>query len=109
MRFKAFSKPFLICLAFQIGLLMVVSPLLSRLLTNGKVLPQFLIQVVYNPFIHLAISAGGYKGESAMIWPPVFGIILGLFVYSTLFALIFVVFLRKSNPSGRDQLRKDLK
>lgn|SRR5574341_94646 len=102
MRLKGFLKLFLICLAFQVGLLMVVSPLLSRFAPNGKAIPQFLIDIIYDPFIQLAISAGGYKGESAMIWPAVFGIMLGVFAYSTLFALIVAGFSRKSNPTERN-------
>ena len=32
-------------------------------------------------------ASGGYQGESSMIWPPVFGILLGVCFYSFLFAL----------------------
>jgi len=50
---------------------------------------------VYSPFIELIIRMGGYTGESSMIWPPVFGIMLGIFIYSGLFAVIVVYLTRK--------------
>ena len=32
-------------------------------------------------------DGGSYQGESSMIWPPVFGILLGVRFYSLLLAL----------------------
>ena len=86
MSVKTFIKSFLVSLGVQIILLVVVSPLVSRQFANGKIFPLFLINVVYDPFIMAVIRFGGYTGEASMIWPPVFGIVVGIFVYSALFA-----------------------
>jgi hypothetical protein len=87
MSFKRFVKYFLLALGFQLALLLVVSPLVSRLFPGGKALPDFLEFYVYQPFISAIISGGGYTGESSMIWPPVFGILLGVCFYSILLGL----------------------
>jgi len=87
MSFKRFIKYFLLALGFQLILLLVVSPLASRLFPGGEALPDFLEFYVYHPFIRAVINWGGYQGESSMIWPPVFGILLGVCFYSFLFAL----------------------
>ena len=50
---------------------------------------------LYRPFIELIIRTGGYRGESSMIWPPLFGTILGIFIYSGLFAVIVAYLTRK--------------
>ena len=87
MSFKRFIKYFLLALGFQLILLLVVSPLASRLFPGGEALPDFLEFYVYYPFIRAVINGGGYQGESSMIWPPVFGILLGVCFYSLLLAL----------------------
>ena len=54
--------------------------------TGEKEFRNSVILYVYDPFISVVISAGGYSGESSMIWPPVFGVLMGILTYSTLFA-----------------------
>ena len=87
MSITRFVKYFLLALGFQLTLLLVISPLASILLPVGKALPEFLEFYVYGPFISVVISRGGYRGESSMIWPPVFGILLGVCFYSILLGL----------------------
>lgn len=87
MRLKHFIKHFSIALVFQIALQVIVSPLLSRL-SDGNMLPDFLDFYVYHPFISGVIKAGGYEGESTMIWPPVYGTAVGILVYSVVFGLL---------------------
>ena len=88
MSYVRFTKFFLLALGFQIALQLIVSPLLSTLFADGKKFPDFLDLFVYAPFINGVIRLGGYEGESSMIWPPVFGIALGILIYSALFGLI---------------------
>jgi ABC-type Na+ efflux pump permease subunit len=102
-RLKYFVKLLVIGVGLQIALLLFVSPLVSYVLSNGKALPQFLIQYAYYPFIHAVIKLGGYSGESAMIWPPLYGVLLGILVYSALFALIVALFARKRDSRKLDK------
>jgi len=91
-----FTKFFLLALGFQVALQLIVSPLLSTLLADGKKFPDFLDFIVYSPFISAVIRMGGYEGESSMIWPPVFGIALGILIYSALFGLLTTFVTRKN-------------
>ena len=43
----------------------------------GKPFRNDVLLALYSPFIHFVIALGGYSGESGMIWPPVFGVLLG--------------------------------
>lgn len=56
---------------------------------------SFVLLSVYSPFIDWIINAGGYAGESSMVWPPVFGVLLGIVTYSAIFALT-VTFLTRN-------------
>ena len=100
MSLKRFIKFFVIAVGFQIALQVIVSPLLSVLFPGGKMFPEFLDFYVYYPFINGVINAGGYTGESSMIWPPLLGTVLGIFVYSTLFALIIGYMTRESSRAS---------
>jgi len=46
---------------------------------------------------------GAYSGESAMIWPPVYGVLLGIMSYSAPFALIVALFARKRDSRKLDK------
>ena len=74
MTIKCFLKYSTIGIGVQIGVL-----LLSRYI-NG--LGDFFVSYVYWPGIWLAIESTGAKGEGSMIWPPVFGLVGGVIVYS---------------------------
>ena len=39
-------------------------------------------------FISFLIALGGYSGQAGMIWPPVYGVVLGMLTYSIMFATI---------------------
>ena len=41
------------------------------------------------PWINLAIGISGESGETAMIWPPVFGLVAGVLVYSLIAGVAF--------------------
>jgi hypothetical protein len=84
---KRFIKMSLIAAGFQMALLVVMCPLVSRAFEKGRDLPDFLVQYVYSPFVRAVIYVGGYQAERAMIWPPVLGLLLGIAVYSVMFAL----------------------
>jgi hypothetical protein len=96
MIFKRFVKYFLLALGLQLALLLVVSPLASILFPSGKALPDFLELYAYHPFISAVINWGGYRGESSMIWPPVFGVLLGICFYSFLLGLA-ALFLKRGH------------
>jgi hypothetical protein len=70
----------------------------SRSFENGRALPGFLLDYIYSPFVRAAIYVMGYDDESAMIWPPVFGIAVGILVYSAVFAVFFALMTRGNDP-----------
>jgi len=74
----------------------LIYPFVSGLLPAGSEGRHFLQLYVYYPFIKAVIGAGGYRGESSMIWPPVLGTILGVLTYSIILALIASYLIRKS-------------
>jgi hypothetical protein len=92
MNLKRLIKFFSIALVFQLFVLLtfpfLINPLVSGLLPAGSEGRHFLLLYVYYPFIKAVISAGGYRGESSMIWPPLFGTLLGVLTYSIIFALL---------------------
>lgn len=55
-------------------------------------LGDFLLMYVYLPWIRLAITLSGATGEATMIWPPVFGLVGGLLVYSIVAGIAFSLF-----------------
>ena len=87
MRLEHFFRWFLLAAALQIffvlgGYVLLVGPNTAKTLRNDVLL------VVYGPFIHFVSAVGGYSGESGMIWPPVFGVLLGVATYSIILAII---------------------
>ena len=92
---KRFIKFFGIALLFQLFLLLGGYTLLFGA-PGGKEFRNSLLLYAYDPFIQLVIKTGGYGGESSMIWPPVYGTLLGAFIYSGLFALAVSVLTRKT-------------
>ena len=97
MRAKQFLKILVIAASFQVALLVIICPLVSRAFENGRALPDFLLQYGYSPFIRAVIYVGGYQGERAMIWPPVYGVLLGVVVYSLVLALALSLVIRTGN------------
>lgn len=95
MRLKAFFKFFLAALGLQLLLLLIVCPLAGAFLPKGRMLAEFLLLYVYDPFIRMVIESGGYWGESSMIWPPVFGTAIGLFFYAALVGILAALITRK--------------
>jgi hypothetical protein len=94
MSLKRFIKFFAVALASQIfflfgGYMLLFGPSGEERFRNS------LLLYVYNPFIEAVIRAGGYAGESSMIWPPVYGTLLGIFIYSVLSALAITFLMRK--------------
>ncbi|HSS18626.1 MAG TPA: hypothetical protein VLL54_00875 [Pyrinomonadaceae bacterium] len=87
-RLKILLRVLLISIAAQLVLLLIVCPLVSRNVAYGSLLPHFLVQYVYDPFIRWVIDFGGYEGESSMIWPPVYGVVLGIIIYSVMAGLL---------------------
>lgn len=51
-----------------------------------------MLTVVYWPWIRIAIDFSGAKGEAAMIWPPVVGLMVGVLIYSLVAAILFSAF-----------------
>ena len=78
---KSFLKSFGVGLGLQV-LLLVLSKSVAGL-------GNFLLTYVYSPFINLAIGISGETGETAMIWPPVFGLVAGVLVYSLIAGVAF--------------------
>jgi hypothetical protein len=98
---KRLIKFFVIALAFQLffllgGYALLFGPSGERNFRNS------LLLYAYDPFIGMVIKAGGYEGESSMIRPPVFGILLGVLIYSAVFAFA-VTFLRAND--AKEHLR----
>jgi len=58
----------------------------------GKPFRNDVLLALYSPFIHFVIALGGYSGESGMIWPPVFGVLLGVLIYSAILATVVSFF-----------------
>jgi hypothetical protein len=76
MRLKHFFRWFLLAVGLQLffifgGYVLFVGP------AAGKPFRNDVLLALYSPFIHFVIALGGYSGESGMIWPPVFGVLLG--------------------------------
>ena len=95
MNFTRLLKFFCIGLAFQLffligGYTLLFGPSGERNFRNSVLL------YAYGPFIELVIKAGQYEGESSMIWPPLYGILLGIIIYSILFALAVSFLTRKT-------------
>ncbi len=84
MRMKLFLKAFGVGVGAQIVLLVS-----SRFVTG---LGEFLLTYLYWHWIKIAIGLSGARGEAAMIWPPVFGLIGGVLIYSLIAALLFLAF-----------------
>jgi hypothetical protein len=87
MRLKHFFRWFFLALGLQVffvlgGYVLLVGP------TSAKSFRGDVLLAFYNPFIHLVIVLGGYSGEAGMIWPPVYGVVLGILTYSIIFATI---------------------
>ena len=76
--------------AFGIGVGGQIVLLVSGRYVTG--LGELLLTYVYWPWIKIAIDLSGAKGEGAMIWPPVFGLIGGVLIYSLIAALLFLAF-----------------
>lgn len=76
--------------AFGIGVGAQIVLLASGRFVAG--LGELLINYVYWPWIQLAIALSGAKGEGSMIWPPVFGLVAGVLIYSLIAALLFLAF-----------------
>jgi hypothetical protein len=91
---RRFFKFFVAGLLFQLFLVFGGYTLLFGPFGEQK-FRSFVLLSVYSPFIDWIMSAGGYSGESSMVWPPVFGVLLGIVTYSALFALT-VTFLTKN-------------
>ena len=87
MRLKHFFRWFLLALGLQIfvvwgGYVLLVGPKAAKPFRDQVLL------VIYSPFIHFVSALSAYSGESGMIWPPVFGVLLGAIIYSTFLAII---------------------
>ncbi len=87
MRLKPFFRWFLLGFGLQIffvwgGYVLLVGP------KAGRPFRDQVLLVIYSPFIHFVSALGGYSRESEMIWPPVFGVLLGALIYSILLATI---------------------
>lgn len=81
---KSLIKVFALALLGQIvilGLCIVIPGLGDLLIAN-----------VYWPWIRFATTWIGAKGESSMIWPPVYGLILGVLIYALAMAILFTGF-----------------
>ena len=85
---KPFLKFFALTVGVQIvavlalGLLATILPAMNSLLVVGF--------YFYTPTILLVWTIGGFKGEGALVWPLVLGIPLGIFLYSFIFARVWV-------------------
>lgn len=88
MNLRRFIKFFAIAVGFQLFLLFGGYIILFGPSGEGN-FRESLWLGVYGPFIEGVIKAGAYQGESSMIWPPVYGTLLGVLVYSTIFSLGF--------------------
>lgn len=84
MHVKCLFKYFAIAVGVQIGIL-----LLSRYSHN---LVDFLLFYVYWPWISLATTLTGAKGEDAMIMPPVLGLLGGVIFYSLIAGIMICYF-----------------
>jgi len=56
----------------------------------GKPFRNDVLLALYS--LHFVIALGGYSGESGMIWPPVFGVLLGVLIYSAILATVVSFF-----------------
>lgn len=74
------------------GLALLTQVILLGLCIVVPGLGDLLMMSVYWPWINLAITWSGAKGESSMIWPPVYGLILGVLIYSLAAAVLFACF-----------------
>lgn len=84
---KAFLKYFGIAIGVQIALCLIIgmmvsvfSPKLDSLLA--------IVLYLYAPTIYLISSLGHFTGGSAMVYPIIFGITLGVLLYSFIVALV---------------------
>jgi hypothetical protein len=73
--------------SFGVGLVLQVLLLVLCKFVAG--LGAFVLTYFYAPWINLAISISGEIGESAMIWPPVFGLVGGVLVDSIIVGVAF--------------------
>ena len=94
MSLKRFMKLFGIALALQLffvfgGYSLLFGP------SGAKEFRNSVLLLIYAPFIDWVIRVGAYTGESSMIWPPVYGLLIGTLIYSGLFSLIVTLLTRK--------------
>ena len=51
-----------------------------------------LLLYIYEPWILLAVNSSTAKGEGSMIWPPFFGLVGGVLIYSLAAAIVIYCF-----------------
>jgi hypothetical protein len=78
---RRFLKVFLATVFLQVfllfdGLALLIGP------SSGREFQNFLLLVVYLPFIAGMAALSGGTGEGSMIWPPFFGVIIGILFYA---------------------------
>jgi hypothetical protein len=69
--------------------------ILWHALVGNSRFADFLVDKVYWPFIALCIGLSGARGESTMIMPPLIGVCLGVFLYSAVLTVAYVVLIPK--------------
>ena len=74
---KTFFKYFGLALALQVLLLVLCGLVTSA---SGPAFESLVL--IYEPLILLILKIGNYHGEASMIVPVLFGVPLGIFVYS---------------------------
>ena len=82
---RTFAKYLVIVFFLVLGLQLVLLGLCTVIRGMG----DLLLTTVYWPWIELAVNLSGAEGEATMIWPPVYGIIMGILFYSLFGAILF--------------------
>jgi hypothetical protein len=85
---KTFLKYAGIAIGIQILLLVALIIIINSSNTHDSGFGGIVLYIYY-PTIMLFMMFGGYKGESSMINPPLFGIPLGILLYGIIVGLIF--------------------
>lgn len=72
--------------AIAVGVQVVLTALLALV---GRSFGLLLVIDFYYPVIFCIIKAGGFTGESTMMFPVLIGIPLGIIIYGLIFGLVF--------------------
>jgi hypothetical protein len=91
---RRFIKVFIATLFLQLLLLFAGDALLTGQ-EEDRPIRDFLLLTAYLPFIAGMVALSGGTGEGSMIWPPFFGVIIGIFVYAGLAGSAFAKLMRR--------------